>query len=151
MSKYTRMPGHDHYGDRAFLVGGSGVRTLHDIMEWDHIIEVHADGSVSDDLTEWRLANGTLHSDMWVPELNDGELANYLGAVPWTLMGESFQMGGGHIMHDSEFVGGRLADEILETPGYYVVIESHHSCNEECDESCEEGPDGWAVAWRLTT
>jgi hypothetical protein len=48
----------------------------------------------------------------------------------------------GAVMHASEYLGGRLADDILETPGVYVVV-AVEVFPEEGDEEPE--PAGWTV------
>lgn len=148
MTMYVRVPEHDNFGQRAFrdVDGSQQQSTLSNIMEFDHVIEVHANGSVSD--------------DMWIvqaPELNDGELGMPFDAngvkIEWSLVGQSSQMGGGHIMGNGEFIGGRLADGMLATPGYYVAIVCDWDCThgengthvEDCNEDHSEG---WAIAYR---
>lgn len=100
------------------------TRTLNDVMEFDHVIRVHEDGSISEP------------SDVFAPEMNDGEV--YDG---WELLtGFTGQYGySGPMMHASEFVGGGLERHIRETPGLYVAL---------VDYSGEDEPDGWAVAYR---
>ena len=101
--------------------------TLNDVMEFDHVIRVHPDGSI----TEPR--------DIHAPDLFDGELQ--CGTRAWSLMnGYSGQHGySGPVMHSSEFIGGRMADDILTCPGLYVAL---------VDMPSDDGdPDGWAVAY----
>jgi hypothetical protein len=84
---------------------------LNNIMEVDHVIEVHEDGTVTED-TE----------DVYAPEVYTGELFEPDGWSFFTT-GYSGQYGySGPWMHASEFVGGSLAQDILSEPGYYVVI-----------------------------
>jgi len=101
--------------------------TLNSVMEFDHVIRVYADGSINEP------------RDMHAPNLYDGEL--HCGALAWSLMnGYSGQHGySGPIMHSSEFIGGRMADDILTQPGVYVALVDMPS-----DDS---DPDGWAVAF----
>lgn len=122
---------------------------LTEVMEFDHVIEVQAYGTVTDDVPYTR--------NTWLPTLLDGELS---GGDGWSLMdGYSGQYGySGPIMHESEFIGGGMADDILSTPGYYVVIASVATTEEDAyDEDMdddEEYPydeyvvDGWAVAYK---
>lgn len=97
---------------------------LNDQMEFDHVIQVHEDGSVTD-------APG-----MYAPDLHDGEI----GDSRW----EFFTTGysgqdrySGPIMHSSEYIGGQLERDILATPGFYVAVVDYPSDDGE--------PDGWAV------
>lgn len=101
--------------------------TLNDVMQFDHVIRVRDDGTVEN------------VADVYAPELYDGELLS----EDWTLLtGYTGQYGyRGPIMHNSEFIGGRLADDILSTPGVYVAL-----VNEPSDG--DEDPEGWAVARR---
>lgn len=97
---------------------------LNDLMEFDHVIRVHGDGTV------------TKERDIHAPDLHDGELES----DEWTLLdGFSEQYGySGPIMHASEFIGGGLADYILATPGVYVALVDYPLDDSE--------PEGWAVA-----
>jgi hypothetical protein len=109
-----------------YLEGGETIMALNDMMEFDHVIEVHADGSVTD-------AN-----DVYAPDLFDDELMS----DDWTLLnGYSGQSGySGPIMHNSEFIGGQLERDILAEPGYYVALVNNSLDDDE--------PEGWAVAYR---
>jgi hypothetical protein len=63
-------------------------------------------------------------------------------ALPWYPMrGYSSQQGGSPDgwMHASEFVGGRMARDILSTPGFYVVVSPSWDLEQE--------PDEWAVLY----
>jgi hypothetical protein len=108
---------------------------LSDLMEFDHVIEVHADGSVT---------NAPNIRELWAPELMNDELPDNCG---WSLMGGyTGQEGGGDTMHDSEFIGGNMARDILATPGYYVAIVGYWLSDD--DETDEVVLEGWAVAYR---
>jgi hypothetical protein len=102
---------------------------LNDDMDFDHVIEVHADGSVTD-------ARG-----VYAPELYDDELMG----DGWELMdGYSGQdRYSGPIMHNSEFIGGQMEQDILANPGYYVALVNNSSEDEE--------GEGWAVAYKPTS
>jgi hypothetical protein len=106
---------------------------LNGIMDFDTVIKVDAGGNVEE------------VSNVYGPE------AAYNGAIEesggWSLMdGYSGQSGySGPIMHDSEYIGGNLAQDILDTPGYYVVIASYYDGDTEEDDMVAEG---WAVAYK---
>lgn len=94
-----------------------GRYALNDLMQVDHVIRVHEDGSISEP------------ENVWAPEVysdDDGKditVDSMSGGPEWSLLsGFTGQQGGGPIMHDSEFVGGHLACHILETPGLYAVV-----------------------------
>lgn len=120
---------------------------LNNLMEFDHVIQVNPDGTVSDDV-----------SGVYAPELSmsvdadgqilDGAEQEYIAEAK--RQGWDLQAGwtGQHayrgvVMHPSEFVGGGLADHIMETPGLWVVI------SVETDDDSEDAA-GWAVAYRQT-
>jgi hypothetical protein len=94
------------------------------IMNFDHVVRVHDDGTVTDE------------PHAYAPELCDGEIVG----TGWTLLdGYSGQYGyAGPIMHASEYIGGGMARDILATPGVYVALVDYPSDDSE--------PDGWAVA-----
>ncbi len=101
-------------------------------MEFDHVIQVHEDGTV----TEPDLG-------LYAPNVYDGELEG--GGDPWYLLdGYSGQdRYSGPIMHDSEYIGGGMARDILSEPGYYVCVVAYY-LPEDGDEL---EADGWAVAY----
>lgn len=120
--------------DRDFYeVLDRGEPPLNDVMEFDHVIEVHADGSVTG-----------APAGIYAPSLWDGELDD----DSWTLMnGYSGQdRYAGPIMHNSEFIGGRMEIDILATPGYYVALVSSYSEDADGFDDEEGNVEGWAVA-----
>lgn len=122
----------------AHIAGHRMSVSLNDLMEFDHVIEVHKDGTITE--PDYR-SNPAVN-----PELNDGVLDQMLGES-WRLVGNSRQQGGGQIMHDSEFIGGGLADMILESPGLYVVIACTWACNEDHEhDGCDNIMEGWGLA-----
>jgi hypothetical protein len=117
---------------------------LNEVMEFDHVVRV---------LDEHRVTDA---KDSYAPELimfvnqdgqaepdSDEELASQAGSADWQLLtGWTGQHGyRGPVMHPSEYVGGALADHILNTPGEYVVTAV------ETDDDSDE-PAGWAIAYR---
>lgn len=138
MTKHTRLPELDEHDSRWFMDDRGYKQPLGSIMEFDHVIRVNPDGSIED---------APFVPDIFAPELNDGELEG----SDWTLVGHSSQQGGGQIMHNSESIGGELADEILSNPGYYVAIVNTVSAEDsEAVDKSDEGTiaEGWAVAYR---
>jgi hypothetical protein len=125
---------------------------LNNVMEFYHVIRVNADGTVTDRLEGTPYFDEAARSVLvdpeawqWEDEINlpDG----------WSLMnGYSGQHGySGPVMHVSEFIGGRMARDILETPGDYVALPVESDCGytqEHCDEEsgCDCEPAGWVVA-----
>jgi hypothetical protein len=97
---------------------------LNTVMDFDHVVRVHADGTVTD------------APEVMAPSLH----ADELDSPGWTLLdGYSGQYSyAGPIMHNSEYIGGRMADDILSTPGVYVALVNY-------DADGGDG-EGWAVA-----
>lgn len=109
---------------------------LNRVMEFDHVVEVRDDGTIID------------RDDLYAPECfcgDDGGKIDFGGDTRWTALdGYSGQERySGPIMHSSEYVGGRLEDDIRSTPGVYVVVII-------TDLDDDENPAGWAVL-RLNT
>lgn len=100
---------------------------LNDVMEFDHVVMVRDDGTVTDG-----------PAGVYAPELFDGELMG----EGWELLdGYSGQYRySGPIMHSSEYIGGSMERDILAEPGMYVALVDYPSDDGE--------PDGWAVARR---
>lgn len=103
--------------------------TLNDIMEFDHVIEVHDDGSIT-------------HPGSLAPTLYEDENfeSGYDLSPGWELLNGFSRQDrySGPIMHRSEYIGGGMESYIRETPGTYVALVA-----ETLDDS---EPDGWAVA-----
>lgn len=90
-------------------------RTLSDTMEFDHPVQVHDDGTVTD-----------APAGIYAPDLYDGELSG----AGWDFFSHGYtgQYGyAGPIMHNSEFIGGRLERDILATPGVYCAVVAYWS------------------------
>jgi hypothetical protein len=121
---------------------------LNDRMEIGHVIEVHRDGTVTD-------AN-----NLAAPTLLDDQLDSQL----WTFFSTGYSgqdRYNGPIMHNSEYIGGRLEADILAKPGYYAAVESDythaadcetpdedHEPNDTCDPENGDYYEGWAVVFR---
>lgn len=118
---------------------------LNELMTMEHIVRVHADGTTVTDAPV----------GMRAPELLD-EVITDGSAFPWELIsyGYTLQYGARHgaILQNSEYIGVRLARDILARPGYYVVIPALWSCRSDmCPPDCEETTmEGWAVAFMET-
>jgi hypothetical protein len=106
--------------------------SLNDTMEFDHVIEVRADGEIID------------RNDIYAPETywSDDVKGNidFAGDTRWTaLNGYSGQdRYSGPVMHSSEFIGGRMETDIIGEPGIYVAVVI-------TDLDDDENPAGWAV------
>ena len=111
--------------------------TLNDVMDFDTVIYSHGDGETV-----------TVRHDMYAPELHvdydaDGKDVIDLSTAgePWELLRNRSNQYAYHgpIMHPSEFIGGRLARDILSERGYYAVLVAYPYDDSE--------PDGWAIAY----
>ena len=118
---------------------------LNAVMEFDHVIYSHGDGTVSD------------VSGVYAPEVHGGDTFTH---GTWELLrGRTGQYGyDGPCMHPSEYVGGGLARDILNTPGLYVACADYEQCNDDdkCDgcaedTGCEYAPASWVIAHDATT
>lgn len=99
---------------------------LNSMMAFDHVIRVNEDGTIDEPIR-----------DRYAPELyalsdsegqhtpdTDPNLISDARDAGWELLsGWTGQYGySGVCMHPSEFIGGSLAEHILETPGYWVAV-----------------------------
>jgi hypothetical protein len=97
--------------------------------EFDSVFEVMEDGTI--------VECPRIHA----PELLDDQLDSLM----WEFASEGYtgQYGyNGPIMHNSEFFGGRLREDILSTPGIYALVVSCYFSETDYDEYDVEG---WAV------
>lgn len=126
------------------------VENLNDIMEFDFPIEVHENGSVT-----------RASDDVWAPELYldvdedgqvdmdaDEDLKRQAKNAGWELLtGYSGQHRyTGPVFHSSEYIGGRMASDILEIPGVFVAV-TIETLSQNEDEETE--PAGWVVAKKI--
>ncbi len=129
------------------------AENLNSVMEFSHIIRVNEDGTVSDspldiytdEAVGMYLVND--ETEEWADDFNIPE--------GWELMnGYSGQQGySGPVMHVSEFIGGGMARDILETPGDYVALSVECDCGGiRCDieVGCDCEPAGWVVLRKLS-
>lgn len=127
------------------------TKTLNEIMEFDHVIRVAEDGTISD--AGMSVGSTDAYFDLNVAQDGTDEFEMSAG---WELLkGFTGQYSyNGPVMHPSEYVGGGLERHILETPGYYVVLEVSGRCDydgsTDCDveQGCDCEPAGWAIAYK---
>jgi hypothetical protein len=132
---------------------------LNAVMEFGHVIQVLQDGTVIDRVPS---VYGPESLDMEVDadgqsiHADDSDIKGQAKSAGWELLtGYTGQYSyNGPVMHPSEYIGGRMARDILETPGYYVALVVEAPCNYEgstdCDieVGCDCEPAGWAVAFK---
>lgn len=116
-------------------------RPLSNAMDFEHVIYSYGDGRHIADVSGLWAPYACADEDengVWLIEHDPGEAG-------WALMsGYSGQHGySGPWMHESEFIGGRMAEDILSTPGLYVAI--YPATVDFVGEVHE--PDTWAVAY----
>lgn len=119
---------------------------LNKIMEMDHVIKVHSDGTVSDHV------EGLYAPEVTVDVDDDGQFVGTQDAWtawtpdvtfegPWELL-MGFSADGSArdpLMHQSQYIGGSVAEHILETPGFWVAVTVSQSDGEQSDT--------WALAY----
>jgi hypothetical protein len=133
---------------------------LNSIMEFDHVVCVRDDGTVTDRGTTGVYApeitceyDGPF-AEGQITDEHDQAMIESVKAQGWdVLTGWSGQYGySGPIMHASEFIGGALADHIRATPGYWVActVELHPKEDdpEYDDGNGESEAAGWVLAHR---
>ncbi len=114
-------------------------------MQFDHVIQVHEDGSITEPEGIWApdvlvCADG----DGSILEEHENVMLETLRESGWDLLSgfTSQFLYFGPIMHQSEFIGGALEAHIRETPGYYTAVVVY------TDEDSDDNIAGWAVAYR---
>lgn len=118
------------------LARSATPETLSSLVEFDAPFEVTEDGQVIPHLP---------HSEaLYAPDVYDGEL---LGDKWKPVCGYSGQYGtkrGDFIMHNSEYLGGGMARDVLASPGVYCLVIARWEA-EEGEE--DEGPidEGWVL------
>jgi hypothetical protein len=123
------------------------AKDLNDIMQFDHVVMVAEDGTITDRLD--------IYCDAELNVMTNGEDDFYLPTGWELLKGFTGQYSyNGPVMHPSEFIGGGLERHIRGTPGYYVSLVVYASCDydgtTDCteDSGCECEPAGWAIAYK---
>ena len=105
---------------------------LNELMEFDHVVTVHDDGTVTDG-----------PSSLYAPSLYDDELDDRRWSFFTT--GYSGQDSySGPIMHNSEYIGGRLASDLLASPGIYAAVLAHWTPEPYRGEDYDD-VEGWAI------
>jgi len=120
--------------------------SLNEIMDFDHVILVSEDGTISDstedpyfDLQMVKGDDGQWHDEFSIPEGWE-LLKGFTGQYSYN----------GPVMHSSEFIGGGLERHIRETPGHYValVVYADTDAAGTDEDPIETEPAGWAVAYK---
>lgn len=120
---------------------------LSNLMQFDHVIEVH--GGIASDSNVYATSpvevSIELDADGSVTAEAEADMIQSVKDKGWELLtGYTGQYSyNGPMMHQSEFIGGRMAHDILSTDGYYVAIYPYYHTADP-DEDVE--PDTWMVA-----
>ena len=118
---------------------------LNDLAEFDRVFMVHNDGTVS--FPDGIYAPGVVHEDT---ERNRADIGDkdFQAVTGWS---DQYTYSG-PVMHPSEFLGGRMAEWVLETPGIYAVVVVDVLSCEDCEDlepdhepDCEHEPSGWML------
>lgn len=115
----------------ATIAGHTMRATLDELIGLDASpVRVNSDGTITAGI------DGAPHAPESVYVDTDG--ADHLDAAPWAVMnGYSGQHGyAGPVMHASESISGRMADDVLSAPGLYSAVAVN---------SLDGEPAGWAL------
>lgn len=127
---------------------------LNDVMQFESVIEVHEDGTVSG-TDKYRAPELYMEVDKDGQSIHadDSDIIGQAEREGWELLtGYSGQYSyRGPVMADAEYIGGGLARDILAEPGIYVSVIVNVTAPEDAPnaEEIEETPAGWAVARRI--
>ena len=129
-------------------------RTLNDIMQFDHVIRVkngvitESDFPTSVHAPELMIgtdSEGQILAEHERHLIEDAKRAGWDVQTGWS--GQHNYSG--PIMHNSEYIGGALADHIMSTDGYWVAVSAE--CHELYDDNGNEltdNPAGWLLLHR---
>lgn len=135
---------------------------LNALMAFDHVIRVRRDGTVTDQGTigvyapEIYIEYDGPFAEAQISDAQERGMVTWVKGQGWDLLTGWSMNGGPAIMHDSQFIGGRLADHIRETPGYWVRLSVELHPGEDDPEHESNGGNGesdcagWVLAHRET-
>ena len=122
---------------------------LNYVMDFDHVIQVHEDGTVTD--------VPSAGYETWEPEFTGdtatGETTlstHPCSASKWQNFGGRYtsQYGVNDILHNCESVGAGLERDILATPGFYVAVYCTWTPDDDAFDEDEDTVEGWTVAYK---
>jgi hypothetical protein len=129
----------------------SSTQELNGLMEFEHVIKV--EGGVATDKFDPSDKGGRLWAPECIHEGFSGEQRHIEPGQGWVLLegysGQGYPRGSymGPVMHVSEYIGGRMEQDILAQDGYYVALVCSVMADDpDADEDDE--PAGWCVAYR---
>ncbi|AWY03916.1 hypothetical protein SEA_NEDARYA_99 [Gordonia phage Nedarya] len=121
---------------------------LNDLMSFGNVVYSDGEGSVTDEFDDTVFGPEVVYVDLNEEgSVSSPETIEMSGYGDWELLqGFTGQYSyNGPIMHDSEYIGGRLEDHIRENRGYYAAVIVDGDRTDENDESIAVG---WAVAFK---
>lgn len=138
--------------------------TLNELMEVGHVVYSDGNGTVTDECDQYgpELIYVELDDDESIARYSGDDVTSerhsidMAGYGDWELLhGFAGQHGyNGHIMHESEYIGGSLERHIRENAGYYVAVIVHSDRfrygtpdSVAYGDSVEREFVGWAVAY----
>lgn len=128
------------------------MQTLDDLMEPDHVIQVHENGSITEPKGIWAPEiYVTADKDGQILAADEKAMIEHVKSQNWELLtGYTGQQSyNGPLMHASEYIGGGLETAIRSTPGFYVALVVDILGDQDDDsEPVESVNAGWAVAYR---
>lgn len=146
---------------------GQTLETLIRNYGWDEftIEPIDADMGVSHD--SYDLGNGN-QAYGFISQMTDGVYCTPGNEIDmascnfqdWDNLSRYYtgQHGAPNVMHDSEYLGGQLAEDIARVPGEYALPYVTWYCAEDCEcggdsvlpngEYCELDTEGWLILYR---
>lgn len=129
--------------DSAFTDAESAIRN----REFNSVFQVTPGGYVIDG-PDWLTA----------PDVEHDDECDVIIPSEWrALTGYTGQHGyRGAVMHSSEYLGGRLLSDILDTPGVYAIATAEVYCHtlghdyDDCPVGRDHSPAGWVVVQHRT-
>lgn len=135
---------------------------LNDRMQIDHVIRVREDGTVTDQgitgvyAPEIHIEYDGPFAEAQISDDQERAMATWVKGQGWDILTGWSMNGGPAIMHASQYIGGRLAAHIRETPGYWVKLSVEIYPGEDDPEHESNGGNGestyagWLLAFRET-
>jgi hypothetical protein len=130
---------------------------LNTLMEIDHVVRVRDDGTVTDQGTtgvyapEVHIEYDGPFAEAQISDDQERAMIDWIKGQGWDVL-TGWALGGGlALMHASQYIGGRLADHIRKTPGYWVVcsVELHPGEDDPEHESNGGNGESEAAGWIL--
>lgn len=111
---------------------------LGDLMDFETVIQVDETGRVK------------FRPDLYAPDVYETDDGTAVDGAGWDLLdGYSMQhLYSGPVMHASEYIGGRLAQDILDAPGIYAAVVVYDYIEATLDDPGSDNVAGWAIAQR---